>query len=288
MHPRLFTIGGFTQHTYGFLVATAFVVGLVVAVRLARREGLNTDKVFNLGVYVALAAVAGAKLLLILTDLRFYARNPAEIFSLASFQAGGVFYGGFLASVAFALWYTRHARLPLLKVCDVFAPAVALGHAVGRLGCFSAGCCYGKPTSLPWGVAFTDTYAHDMFGTPLGVPLHPTQLYEALAETLIFFLLLARFRKKPRPAAQPSAAPVSTPGGGFDGQVMALYLVLYGAVRFCLEFIRDDPDRGFLFNGWISTSQFIAVLMIVAATAFWAWKRSARAAVAARPAGGIR
>ena len=257
MHPRLFTIGGFTQHTYGFLVATAFIVGLAVAVRLARREGLSADKVFNLGVYVALAAVLGAKLLLVLTDLRYYARNPGEILSLASLQAGGVFYGGLVGAIVFALWYTRHAGLPLLKACDVFAPAVSLGHAVGRLGCFSAGCCYGKPTSLPWGVTFTDSYAHDMFGTPLGVRLHPTQLYEAFAETAIFFLLLARFRRKQ-----------------FDGQVMALYLAVYGAVRFCLEFVRDDPDRGFLFGGWMSTSQFIAILMIVLAAAFWVWKRA--------------
>jgi phosphatidylglycerol---prolipoprotein diacylglyceryl transferase len=258
MHPRLFTIGGFTQHTYGFLVATAFVVGLLVAVRLARREGLDTDKVFNLGVYVALAAVVGAKVLLILTDLSFYLRSPREMFSLASLQAGGVFYGGFLGAVALALWYTRYAQLPLLKVCDVFAPAVSLGHAIGRLGCFSAGCCYGKPTSLPWGVTFTDPYSHDMFGTPLGIRLHPTQLYEALAETMIFFLLLARFRKKQ-----------------FDGQVMALYVGVYGVVRFCLEFVRDDPDRGFVFGGWMSTSQFIAIIMMAAAAMFWAWKRMA-------------
>jgi phosphatidylglycerol:prolipoprotein diacylglycerol transferase len=270
MHPRLFTIGGFTQHTYGLLVATAFVVGLITVVRLSRRQGLDPDKVFNLGVYVALAAVLGAKLLLILTDLGFYFRNPGEIFSLASLQAGGVFYGGLIGAVALALWYTRRASLPLLRTCDVFAPAVALGHVIGRLGCFSAGCCFGKPTSLPWGVTFTDPYAHEMFGTPLGVRLHPTQLYEALAEALIFLLLLARLRKKQ-----------------FDGQVMALYLAVYGVARFLIEFVRDDPDRGFILGSWMSTSQFIAIIVVALAGAFWIWKRrgpAASAGQAVRPA----
>ncbi len=261
MYPKLFSIGNFVQHTYGVLVAVAFLAGLWVAMRLARREGLDSDRVFNLAVYVALAAFVGAKLLLVVTDWRYYSLNPGQLLSLQSLQAGGIFYGGFLAAVIFAAWYTRRARLPFLKVADALAPGVALGHAVGRLGCFASGCCWGKPTSLPWGVTFTDLYAHQTFGVPLGIPLHPTQLYEAAAEALIFVFLLWYWKKK-----------------SFDGQILGLYLILYGAARFALEFVRDDPDRGFLFGGRLSTSQFIALLLVVASAGLWYWKRQAAVA----------
>jgi phosphatidylglycerol:prolipoprotein diacylglycerol transferase len=266
MHPKLFQIGGFVQHAYGVLVAVAFLVGLLVAVRLARRVGLDADRVFNLGVYVALAAFLGAKVLLIFSDWDYYRHNPGDIFSLYSLKAGGVFYGGFLAALLFAAWYTWRYHLPYLKTADAFAPGVALGHAIGRLGCFCSGCCWGKPTALPWGVTFTDPYAHEMFGVPLGVPLHPTQLYEALAEALIFTVLMWRWKKK-----------------AFDGQIVALYLALYGAARFAIEFVRDDPDRGFLFSGLLSTSQFIALLMLALATVIW-WRKHASAAPRVQPA----
>jgi phosphatidylglycerol:prolipoprotein diacylglycerol transferase len=141
---------------------------------------------------------------------------------------------------------------------------VALGHAIGRLGCFSSGCCWGKPTALPWGVTFTDPYAHEMFGVPLGVPLHPTQLYEAAAEALIFTFLMRRWKKR-----------------AFDGQIVALYLALYGAARLLIELVRDDPDRGFLFGGLLSTSQFIALLMIGLSAVIW---RRRRATASAQPA----
>lgn len=266
MYPKLFTIGSFSQHTYGVLVAAGFLAGLWLAVRLARREGLDGERVFNLAVYVALAAFVGAKLLLLVTDWGYYSLNPGQILSLSSFQAGGIFYGGLLFAVVFAVWYTRHVGLPFLKVADAFAPGIALGHALGRLGCFFAGCCWGKPTSLPWAVTFTDPYARQMFGVPLGIPLHPTQLYEALAEALIFVFLLWQRKSK-----------------SYDGQTFSLYLALYGAARLALEFLRDDPDRGFLFDGRISLSQFISLLLIALSAAFWYWKRQA---AVARPARG--
>jgi phosphatidylglycerol:prolipoprotein diacylglycerol transferase len=266
MHPKLFQIGGFVQHTYGVLVATAFLLGLLVAVRLARRQGLDPDHAFNLGVYVALAAFLGAKLLLMVTDWGYYSRHPGEIFSLYSLKAGGVFYGGFLAALLFAVWYTRRHRMPYLKTADAFAPAVALGHAIGRLGCFSSGCCWGKPTALPWGVTFTDPYANEMFGVPLGIPLHPTQLYEAAAEALIFTFLMLRWKKR-----------------AFDGQIVAFYLALYGTARFLIEFVRDDPDRGFLFGGLLSTSQFIALLMIALSAVIWRRRPRIAAATTRKP-----
>lgn len=257
MFPRLFTVGGFTQHTYGVLVAAAFITGLLIAARLARRQGLDPDRVFNLGVYMALVGFFAAKVLLLIADWSYYTSRPSEIFSLRSLQAGGVFYGGFLGAIAFAVWYARRAGLPFLKLADAFAPGVALGHAVGRLGCFAAGCCWGKPTSVPWAVTFQDTYAHEMFGVPLGVPIHPTQLYEAGAEALIFGFLMWAWKRR-----------------AFEGQILCFWLAWYGVARFTIEFFRGDPERGRLFGGALSTSQFIAICMLVLSAGIWYWQSS--------------
>src|SRR5579885_3336537 len=197
MFPQLFHIGSFFLPTYGVLVAAAFLTALVLAGRLARRAGLNPDSVMNLGISCALAAIAGAKVMMFLVDIPYYTAHPDEILSLASLQAGGVFYGGLIAALLTAAFYIRKAKLPPLRTADLFAPGIALGHAIGRLGCFSAGCCWGVKTSLPWGVT-------------LGVRLHPTQLYESLAELAIFGVLYRRIR-------QPHA----------DGAVLSLYLMLY-------------------------------------------------------------
>ncbi len=272
MHPKLFTVGGFTQHSYGLLVAVGFFLGLWMAVRLARRQGLDADRVFNLGVYMALVGFAGAKVLLVAADWAYFSAHPGQIFSLQSLQAGGVFYGGFLAAIMFAAWYVRRVGLPFLKVADAFAPGVSLGHAVGRLGCFAAGCCWGKPSSAPWAVIFRDPYAHEMFGVPLGIPIHPTQLYEAAAEGLIFLFLMWSWRRR-----------------AFDGQILSSYMALYGAARFLIEFFRDDPDRGFLLNGSLSTSQFIALFLVLLSAGLWWWKRQTplvRPADGPRPAHG--
>ena len=180
MYPEIFHLSYF--HTYGVLVAIAFLVALWMAGRLATRAGLNSDAVTNLGIYCALAAIAGAKLMMFLVDLPYYMQHAGEIFSLATLQAGGVFYGGLIAALAVAWWYMRRTRLPLWKTADVFAPAIALGHGIGRLGCFSAGCCWGVRTNVPWAVTFTNPVANDLVGVPLNVPLHPTQLYESFAE----------------------------------------------------------------------------------------------------------
>src|SRR5262245_2813760 len=154
----------------------------------ARTRGLDPNRALDLGIAIIVSALIGAKLLLVLVEFDHYRQNPAEILSIL--RAGGVFYGGLIAAVAVAFWYMRRHRMPLWTTCDVFAPGIALGHAVGRLGCFFAGCCYGKPTELPWAITFSDPFAAANVGTPLGVHLHPTQLYEASAELLILFALL--------------------------------------------------------------------------------------------------
>ena len=258
MFPRLFTWGDFVLPTYGVLVALAFLAGLLMAARLAARQGLDQDRAFNLGVYAALAAIVGAKIFMVAEDWSFYSAHWREIFSLGLLRAGGVFYGGFLAAVGVSAWHMRRHGLPFLKTSDAFVPGVALGHAIGKLGCFAAGCCWGRPTKVAWGVIFSDPYAQRLVGVPLGVRLHPTQLYESLAELIIFLVLLALWRRKT-----------------FDGQVLSLYLVLYGAARLAIEFLRDHPGGGLLLGGVLSASQLIALLLIPSGLALWASQRPA-------------
>lgn len=254
MFPQLFHIGSFFLPTYGVLVALAFLVALWLTGRLARDAGLNHENVVNLGIYCALAGIAGAKLLMFLIDIPYYASNPGEIFSMATLQAGGVFYGGLLAALAVAWWYMRKKKLPRMRTADVFAPGIALGHSIGRLGCFSAGCCWGRECHLPWAVTFTNPEANRLVGVPLGIPLHPTQLYESIAELIIFAILYRRIRK-PHP----------------QGAIIALYLMLYSTARFLVEFVRvhDQPNP---FGGPLNDSQWIS-LGLIALGAVW-WKKS--------------
>src|SRR5262245_57661167 len=164
MYPEFFHIS--FLHTYGVLVAAAFLAALWMAGRLAKQKHLDSEAVTNLGVYCAMAAIAGAKVMMILVELPRYLENPGDIFSMATLQAAGVFYGGLLAALAVAWWYMRRTKLPPLETADVFAPAIALGHGIGRLGCFSAGCCWGIECHRPWAVTFTNPVSQDLVGVP--------------------------------------------------------------------------------------------------------------------------
>jgi phosphatidylglycerol:prolipoprotein diacylglycerol transferase len=264
MCPRLFTIGSFSLPTYGVLVAVGFLVALYVAARLARGAGLDVEKVNSLGIYLALAAILGAKVFLIAQNFDVYVANPGRLFSLSWLQAGGVFYGGLLAALAVAFWYPRRVGLPVLPTADVFAPAVAIGHSIGRLGCFAAGCCWGKPSDAPWAVAFTNPLAHEYVGVPLGIHLHPTQLYEAFGTFLIALFLLARFRKPHLP-----------------GTILGLYLVVYSSFRFGVEFLRDHVERSFPFGGPLSATQWVALGLVAAGV--WVLLRRTAAEAAGVP-----
>ncbi len=231
----------------------ALVTAMLLAVRQGKKEGLDSGRLFDFSTWLIVVALVGAKVLMILTDWRMYWEQPSEVVSLSTLRAGGVFYGGFIAAVLFAWWYVRVHSLPMWKVFDAYAPGIALGLGIGRLGCFAAGCDYGRPTESALGVIFTNPIANRVSGTPLGIRLHPTQLYETLAGVLIFAVLMWLYRRK-----------------AFDGQIFVSYLALYGVARFGLEFLRGDRDRGFLFGDTVSTSQFIAVLAIgVAAVLYW-------------------
>ncbi|MGH7246634.1 MAG: prolipoprotein diacylglyceryl transferase, partial [Pseudomonadota bacterium] len=185
MLPKLITIGGFYLPTYGVLVAIAFLAALTITVRLARRSGLDGELITNLAVYCALAGLAGAKVLMILFDFNDYVQHPSEIFSFSTLQAAGVFQGGFVLAILTAFLYMRRHALPFLLTADAFAPGIVIGHAIGRLGCFAAGCCWGKACSLPWAVTFRNPEANRLVGVPLNVPLHPTQLYELIAYSVV-------------------------------------------------------------------------------------------------------
>src|SRR5213080_1889190 len=166
MYPRLLELGPITVYTYGVLLAAAYLLGLKLAMVRAKARGLDSARVLDLGIYIIISALIGAKLLLLITDFQTFKSDPRELLTLA--RSGGVFYGGLILAVVIALWYIRRVGLPLWTTCDVFAPGIALGHVIGRFGCLFAGCCYGKP---------------------------PTQLYEAGAELLILTVLLVTERK---------------------------------------------------------------------------------------------
>src|SRR6185369_14671161 len=206
--------------TYGLLVATGVLLGLWISVRNSEKQGINPEHAWNLGIYVVLAGIIGAKVLYVINEWRTLG-HLNEIFSFSTLQAGGVFSGGLLAGLAVAVWYIRKHSIPALAACDAFSPGLALGHAIGRLGCFAAGCCYGKETSHWWGVTFTNPIANTNAGTPLGKALEPTQLIESAAELIIFGVLTWMFGRKK-----------------FDGQIFGAYLFLYGIARFFIEFLR--------------------------------------------------
>ena len=270
MYPRLLT-EPFTLHTYGVLLALAFLAALGLASRQSRREGLPGERIADMAVFVIVGGLLGAKLLLVLVEWPNYgaqlkdalATFPAQGVgaglrrlgqeALGLLQSGGVFYGGLLGALPVAAWFIRRYGLPFWQTGDALAPAVVLGQAIGRLGCFSAGCCYGRETGVPWAVTFRDAYAMRQVGTRVDVPLHPTQIYESLACFLILAVLLWLSGRK-----------------RFHGQVLAAYLMLYAVARFTIEIYRGDP-RGSVFEGALSTSQFIAVLLFLGAALVTPW-----------------
>lgn len=255
MHPILFELGSWPVYTYGILLAAAYLLGLQLAVWRAKKRGVDPNRVMDLGIWIIIAALVGAKLLLIVVDWDHYRENPRDIFSLV--RSAGVFYGGLVVATITGFLLIRRYRLPVWTTADLYAPGIALGHVIGRMGCFFAGCCWGKPTDVAWAITFTNPAAAANVGTPLNIALHPTQLYEAGAELLILALLIATERR----------------GRYFAGRTFWLYMLLYGITRFIIEIYRGDP-RGEIFG--MSTSQFVSVLLVPFSLAmlYWLSRRS--------------
>lgn len=255
MYPELFRIGNFPINTYGLLLAAGMLLALFVASRLAARDGLPRERIYDLGLWTLIGGLVGAKILMILTE------GLPEKFTLEYLfdflRSGGVYYGGLLGGFFTALALTRAYKLNFWKVADAFAPGVALGQFFGRLGCFAAGDDWGRPTDLPWGVQFTEA-ANTLVGVPIykadGSPLylHPVQLYESFTMLIVFGILVYLHRRKK-----------------FDGQILIAYGIIYAVARFIIEFFRDDP-RGSLFG--LSTSQIISLIILTSAVAFMIWR----------------
>lgn len=237
MYPVLFHFGRFTIYTYGFFVALGVISGITMARFEAKRVGIDPDRIMDLCFYIILSAIIGARLLYVATNLDFFTHYPIEIVKI--WNGGLVFYGGFIAALVTAAVVVHVFRLPLAKTADIAGISVPLGHFFGRLGCFSAGCCYGKACSLPWAVTFHNPSSL----ARLGVPLHPTQLYSA-ASNLSIFLLLFFMRKHKR----------------FDGQIFWLYVLMYGVMRSIIEIFRGDFRGAYIF-GILSISQAIGLSM---------------------------
>jgi phosphatidylglycerol:prolipoprotein diacylglycerol transferase len=252
LYPRLLQLGNFNLYTYGILAAVGLIVGLTLIVHLAKRDGIDEENTWNLGLICIVAGVIGAKLLLVINDWPYYSKHFREIFSFNVFQAGGVYSGALVLGTATGIAFMRWKHMPVLRTLDAFAPGIALGQGIGRLGCFAAGCCYGKPTGEPWAVTFTNPLAAKVVGTPLGIPLHPTQLYEFLADIAIFALLIWMGRHR-----------------RFAGQVAGTFAFLYGIARFFIEFYRDDPERGSVFGGFMSLTQLLALLLVILGGVLW-------------------
>jgi phosphatidylglycerol:prolipoprotein diacylglycerol transferase len=266
VYPQLVHLGRFFLPTYGLLVSLGVLLGLWISVRNSERLGIDGEKAWNLGILVVLCGIVGSKVLYVINE----GMSPREIFSVSTLQAGGVFSGGLLAAMVAAAWYVRKHHMPALGTCDAFAPGLALGHAIGRIGCFAAGCCYGKPTHHFWGVTFTNPLANAITGTPLNIPLEPTQLFESAVELANFFLLMWLLKRRK-----------------FDGQVFGAFMFIYGTARFFLEYLRDDPGRGSVFGGAMSGTQLIAIGLVIGGGLIW-WLRPGAKVVPAQTVGATR
>jgi phosphatidylglycerol---prolipoprotein diacylglyceryl transferase len=249
MYPELFHIGNFPINTYGVFLALAFLCGILIAVKLAARDGLPRERIYDLSLWMLIASLIGSKILMLFTEPE-YRDHPLQLLSLDFLRSGGVFYGGLIGAILAGYFLMKRYKLPWWKTADACAPAIAIGNFFGRQGCFAAGCCWGKPTALPWGVQFTEL-GHEITGVPTNVHLHPTQLYESFAMLLVFLFLLWLHKHK-----------------RFSGQVILFYALLYSIIRFAIEFVRDDPRGDILglttLTG-LSTSQLISLMVGIGA-----------------------
>ena len=251
MFPDLFSIGPFTLHTYGLFVATGFFVGLMVTVKLGKSEGIKPQQTMDMGFLIILAAIVGSRILYILINISYYIERPLDMLKI--WQGGLVFSGGVICVILTVIWYTRKQNLSFWGIADLWAPAMAIGQGIGRIGCFMAGCCYGKPTGSKWGVVFTDPHSL----APLNIPLHPTQLYSSAYGFIIFIILLLLYSRRK-----------------FEGQIFLWLLVLHSTARLFVERFRAD-DRGLLLGGDMSVTQLITLLILIASiVTLFIFKRS--------------
>jgi len=242
MHPILINIGSFNLYTYGLFVALGFLTAMQVTKINARQYNISADTITDIFFVILVASLVGARLLYVLINFKSYQNNLIGIFQI--WNGGLVFFGGFLAAVIASIVYFKKKNLDLWKTADVLAPGIAIGHAIGRIGCLFAGCCYGKTCDLPIAIKFTNSESL----APLNVYLHPTQIYSVISNLIIFFILLWLQKHKK-----------------FHGMVFLIYIMLYSLFRSIIEFFRGDFRGDFIFD-FISMSQGIGFM--VSLTAF--------------------
>ena len=255
MHPILLKIDGFALHTYGVLVASGYLAAILYMQRRLKVLSLTEDEFWRLIYGLLAGAILGGKLFYLIA----HSQESSLAENLRNFRYGFVFYGGLLGAGGAGWVWCRLKKRSFLAEGDYWAPAVALGHAIGRLGCLAAGCCYGAPTALPWGVRFSspDSLVPDRF---LGAPLHPSQLYESLGNLALFAALHLRFVPRRRAGEAP------------PGAAALFYAAGYSVLRFAVEATRGD-DRGFRL-GPLSISQAVSLAVLAAAgAAAWRLKR---------------
>lgn len=251
MHPTLFKIGSFELASYGLMTALGYAAACAYLLPRLKKIQLDKDTFWNLIFIAFMGAIIGAKLLFILVSWNQLGATFADKLAniVRDFRYGFVFFGGMIVSVSALIFYMKKKGLPILKTSDFLIVSLPLGHAVGRIGCFLAGCCYGRPTSLPWGVTFTDP--HSLVAPELlGVPLHPTQLYESAANLLLFLLLVKLYNKPHK-----------------DGMILLMYVACYSLLRFGIEFFRGDFRGAFVLG--LSPSQCIAIGISLFAFSSW-------------------
>ncbi len=260
MWPVLFQIPifcGLPINGYGLMMDLGFLLGSVYIKREAIRVGANAERCMDLIFYLLIAGVFGSRVIhVFVNEWDRFLHNPLVLFYI--WEGGLVWYGGLLSAIGISIWFFQKHHLSYWKYTDIFVPAVSLGHGLGRLGCFLAGCCYGRPMlhSAWYSLVFPEG-VHSF--APTGIPLYPTQLTEAFAEFCIFLGLLW-FRKKKT----------------FEGQLILLYLMVYSIVRAILEIFRGDLDRGYVVDPWISTSQFISIITFLTALGIYVYRSRRR------------
>ncbi len=238
MLPTLLELGPIVIHTYGFLVAVGFILGVRLTQRLGRARGVNPDQLADVCFWSLIIGLSGGRLLFVLTNWDYFSGDPLAIFRI--WEGGLVFYGGAISAIIYCSVYFTVKKLNIWRSLDALMPGVVVAHLFGRLGCFSSGCCYGRPTESFLGVRFNSPVVEESLR---GMRLHPTQLYEAFALGLILLVLLRLHRLKL-----------------FDGLVTLAYFMLYAVARFLVEYLRGDSERGYWVEGVLSTSQGIALI----------------------------
>lgn len=247
MYPKILDLGPITVHTYGVMLALAFVAGIWIAGRNARIHGIEPDRIWGLGLVAIAAGEAGSRALLFFSDPPRFSLNPGDILALTALRSPEIALGGPILALAASAIYIRRTRLPAGLTADLAAPGLALGQAIIGLGCLAAGCGYGRPTALPWGITFTSGYAGESVGVPLYVALHPTQIYQSAGALLLFFYLAHRL-----------------PQAHGSGRVFLEYLSADGVLRFALGFLRGE-QQNIVPGGMLNAGQLFGIIEIAVA-----------------------